>query len=253
MGIRAMIFDLDGTLVQTEKLKALSYAQAVVELCPVDIEEADVIDAFRSVVGRSRQAVAEFLVERFALYETAQARMAEFGVDAPWEALVALRLRYYQTMLANPEALRSNQWPHNVALLRQARAYQCKVALATMSHREQVDRVLEVLGFADSFDVVATRDDVQRGKPDPEIYLMVSDALAVPPEETIVVEDSPSGVRAALAAGMHVVAVGTPFTGGQLQAMPELPASHRADEPEQLAGVIEHIYNTHGTTGRQAE
>jgi hypothetical protein len=50
-----MIFDLDGTLVQTEKLKALSYAQAVVELCPLHVDSNQVIEAFREVVGRSRK------------------------------------------------------------------------------------------------------------------------------------------------------------------------------------------------------
>jgi len=49
-----MIFDLDGTLAQTEKLKALSYARAVAKLCGNKIGEAEVIDAFTDVVGRSR-------------------------------------------------------------------------------------------------------------------------------------------------------------------------------------------------------
>ena len=52
--IQAMIFDLDGTLVQTERLKALSYARAAVELCPHDIREIDVVEAFKDVVGLSR-------------------------------------------------------------------------------------------------------------------------------------------------------------------------------------------------------
>ena len=67
MPINTIIFDLDGTLVQTEKLKALSYAKAAVELCPYSISEDDVIDAFKDVVGLPRREVATYLVERFEL------------------------------------------------------------------------------------------------------------------------------------------------------------------------------------------
>ena len=61
--IRAMILDLDGTLVQTEQLKALSYAQAAVELCPREIDEAEVVEAFKEVVGQSRREVGQVLVD----------------------------------------------------------------------------------------------------------------------------------------------------------------------------------------------
>jgi hypothetical protein len=59
--------------------------------------------------------------------------MAEFGVSAPWQAFVQVRLSHYGAMLADPEVLRKNQWPHNVALLQEARRSNCKVGLATMS------------------------------------------------------------------------------------------------------------------------
>lgn len=65
--IRAMIFDLDGTLVQTEKLKALSYARAAVKLCPHELNEEEVVEAFKEVVGLSRREVASALVEKFGL------------------------------------------------------------------------------------------------------------------------------------------------------------------------------------------
>ena len=78
--IKAMIFDLDGTLVQTERLKAISYARAAVELCPDDLSENDVVEAFKDVVGLSCREVATALVERFGLASKAKERMAEFGV-----------------------------------------------------------------------------------------------------------------------------------------------------------------------------
>ncbi len=216
--IRAMIFDLDGTLVQTERLKALSYARAAVELCPHRLDVADVVEAFKDVVGRSRQEVAVALVDRFDLALAARSRMAEFGVHSPWQAYVQIRLRIYEGMLADPEVLRKNQWPHNVALLHTARRAGCRTALATMSHGAQVQRVLEVLDLSSDFDFVATRDDVEQGKPDPEIYALVSREIGVSPANCLVIEDSPAGVRAALAAGMWCVASATPFTERALRA-----------------------------------
>lgn len=237
--IRAMIFDLDGTLVQTERLKALSYAQAAVELRPDSVAEADVLAAFRDVVGLSRNEVATALVERFGLAQAAGARMAEFGVDTPWQAYVQIRLRHYELLLADPDVLRRNQWPHAVNLLRAARLAQCKVGLATMSYCAQAQRVLDVLNLHDQFDFVATRDDVELGKPDPEIYLLVAKELGVAPAECLVIEDSPSGVKAALAAGMRVIAVSTPFTGEALHRGQLLDPRWIVDDPATLPVVAQ--------------
>src|SRR5712692_9301173 len=113
--IRAVMFDLDGTLVETEELKAISYAQAAIELRP-ELNEAEIVEAFKDVVGLSRQEVATALLQRFGLEAAARARMAEFGVSAPWQAYVEVRQRIYDAMLENPELLRKQQYPHNIAL-----------------------------------------------------------------------------------------------------------------------------------------
>jgi len=239
--IRAMIFDLDGTLVQTERLKAISYARAAVELCPHNLDEDDVIEAFKDVVGLSRREVATSLVERFNLTEKAEERMAEFGVSKPWQAYMQVRLNIYAEMLADPQVIRDNQWAHNIALLNQARGINCKVGLATMSYCEQASRILEILDLSDAFDFVATRDDVEKGKPDPEMYLLVAKELNVNPSECMVVEDSPAGVEAALNAGMQVVAVSTPFTKKRLHDSKLIPASHIADNSDELPIVVAHI------------
>lgn len=239
--IKAMIFDLDGTLVQTEKLKALSYARAAVELRPSEIKESEVLEAFKDVVGLSRQQVASVLVERFDLKETARKRMDEFGVSTPWQAFVQVRLEIYQQMLADPQVIRDNQWSHNLALLAQARRENCRVGLATMSYCSQVKRVLEILELNDVFDFVASRDDVKYGKPDPEIYLLAARELGVNPGESLVIEDSPSGVQAALNAGMNVVAVSTPFTRQRLHEGGLLPEGHIVADPADLERIVDHV------------
>ncbi len=242
--IRAVIFDLDGTLVQTERLKALSYARAAMELCPFEIAESDVIEAFKDVVGLSRREVAISLLERFDLTGNARDRMAEFAVDTPWQAYVQVRLKLYRRMLDDPEIIRSAQWPHTMDLLRAARNADCKVGLATMSGCTQVSRVLDALELSGIFGFVASRDDVEKGKPNPEIYLLVASELGVAPAECLVIEDSPTGVRAALEAGMSVVGVSTPFTKERLHEAGLLPESQLVDDPEKLpevvAQVIEH-------------
>lgn len=238
MAIQAMIFDLDGTLVRTERLKALSYARAAAELCPRQITEEEVVEAFKEVVGRSRREVASFLIERFYLEESARARMVEFGVSAPWQAFVQVRLQHYEAMLADPYVLRDNQWLHNRALLEEAKRANCKVALATMSVSSQTQRVLEILELTAAFDFVASRDDVEHGKPDPEIYKLVAAELGVNPGSCLVLEDSPAGVEAAIAAGMWCIAVTTPFTHQTVHAAQTLEERWIVDDPVVLPDVV---------------
>jgi len=243
--ILAVIFDLDGTLVETEELKALSYARAAVALRPEDLSVAEVIDAFKEVVGLSRREVAKALIQRFGLEEAAQARIAEFGVDAPWQAYVQIRLRIYEDMLNDPTLLWRYRYPHTLALLHEVRQGGCLTALATMSYCAQVRRVLDILGMSNAFDFVASRDDVEHGKPDPEIYLLVAHQLGIPPEDCLVVEDSPTGVKAGLTAGMNVVAVGTNFTRQRLYESRLLPAGHIVDDPATLPQIVAHVIAHH--------
>lgn len=239
--IEAAIFDLDGTLVQTEKLKAISYARAAVELCPHDLEEGEVIEAFKQVVGLPRREVAEALIERFALEAKAAGRMAEFGVDTAWQAYVQVRMQHYADMLADPAVIKQNRWPQNLAVLEVVRRAGCRTGLATMSRCRQANRVLRILDLADAFDFVASRDDVEAGKPDPEIYHLVGHELHTSPMRCMVLEDSPAGVQAALAAGMWCIAVTTPFTRQGVHDLGLLEPRWIVDEPEGVLPVVEQM------------
>ena len=234
----AIIFDLDGTLVQTEKLKAASYARAAIEMCPRSITEEEVIEAFKEVVGRSRQEVATFLIDRFDLEAPAAARKKELGVGTAWQAFSQIRLRIYDKMLADPEVLTSHRWPHNIELLQRARRASCRTGLATMSHREQAWRVLTVLHLQGEFDFVATRDDVDNPKPHPEIYLLVANELGTSPQKCLVIEDSPTGVQAAKSAGMGVIAVTTPFTRDAFRKIDLIDRRWIVDDPGELPATL---------------
>lgn len=240
--IQGAIFDLDGTLVQTEKLKALSYARAAVQLRPRDLDEETVVEAFKDVVGRPRREVAVTLMNRFGLEEAARARLEEYGVQEPWQAYVQVRLEIYHEMLEKPEVLQDHRWPHALDLLETVRERGCRTGLATMSHCDQARHVLTVLGLEEAFDFVATRDDVEHGKPDPEIYLLVCRELDLPPDRCIVIEDSPAGVEAALAAGTHVVAVSTPFSRERLHQSELLPPDRIVDDPDALPELVARVF-----------
>jgi HAD superfamily hydrolase (TIGR01509 family) len=185
-------------------------------------------------------------MRRFGLENAARDRMVGFGVDTPWQAYVQMRLRIYETLLAEPNIVLAHRYPHNIALLRGVRREGYPTALATQSHREQALRVLDILGLADEFDVVVTRDDVEHGKPDPEMHLLVARELGVGPEECLTIEDSPAGVKAALAAGAEIVAVTTDLTRQKFRDTNLLDRSHIVDDPRTLPKVVRHLISAHG-------
>ena len=237
--MKAIIFDLDGTLVQTETLKAESYAKAAIALRPNSLEEGDVIEAFKEVVGFSRSEVAKTLLERFSLEEAAKRKMRAFNVPTPWQAFVQIRMEIYESMVSDPKTLRKHLCPHNAKLLRWATQNGYLTGLATMSHCAQTSRVLQILHLRKKFNFIATRDDVALGKPDPEIYTLVARELRVSPDESLVIEDSATGVKAALAAGMSCVAVTTEFTRTAVHASGLLDERWIVDVPSELQSVVE--------------
>lgn len=236
--LEAMIFDLDGTLVQTEKLKALSYARAVQDLCRYNVEEEEILGAFKEVVGLPRQQVAQSLINKFELDGRASAFKTKYGVDTNWQAFVQLRLEHYEKLLADPDLIINHQWPHNLDVLKRARQEGCKTGLATMSRCPQTNRILDILNLKDDFDIIVTRDDVANGKPNPEIYLLAARILQVEPTACIVLEDSPSGIQAAIAAGMHCIAVTTPFTRDSVPALGILDERWIVHDPADVLNVI---------------
>jgi len=236
--IRAVIFDLDGTLVQTETIKAASYGEAAVELCPSCANVEEVTNAFKDVVGRSRQEVSQDLMDRFHLESATRKKMSKLNVREPWEAFVETRLRIYEKMLADPQMLRSHQLQHNIDLLHRVHSMSLKTALATTSEREPTNHILEVLGIEDQFDLIATAEDVKKTKPDPEIYLLISYKFDIPPKECLAIEDSPPGVQSALSAGAWCIAVTTPFTMKVIHESGLLDDRWIVDNPDALDSVF---------------
>ena len=117
--IQAMLFDLDGVLVQSEKLKAQAYAIAVQRLRGLEEPDPRAIEAYREIVGASREVAAQFVIDQLGLELELQPFLRE-GTKEPWEALTEVRTAIYNDMVADPQVLRDNQWTHTVSLLRLA-------------------------------------------------------------------------------------------------------------------------------------
>jgi HAD superfamily hydrolase (TIGR01509 family) len=81
------------------------------------------------------------------------------------------------------------------------------LGVASSSNRELIDRVLDVSGLAPYFKATVSSEEVERGKPAPDVYLEAGRRLGVDPSRSVAIEDSASGIRSAHAAGMHVVAI----------------------------------------------
>ncbi len=248
MVIRAIMFDLDGTLVQSEKLKAKSYAIAVQRLRGLAQPDERAIEAYREIVGAAREAASRHIVESLDLDSDLRPLMARHGASEAWEVLTSMRTEIYNDMVADPQVIRDNQWPHTIGLLRIASDSGCRTALATMSDRDDALHILRSLEIEESFDQVLTREDVENPKPDPEIYLLAARKLSVQPNDCLVLEDSPNGVQAGVAAGMNVIAVATPFTAAGLHSSQVLEHLWIVHEPESLLDTVKDRIAEHNRT-----
>ncbi len=238
--ILAFMFDLDGVLVQSEKLKAQAYAMAVQSIRGLQQPDPRAVEAYREIVGASREVAAQYVIDQLGLEPDLKPLLKE-GTQEPWEALTEVRTAIYNDIVADPQVLRDNQWPHTVSLLRLAKESGCRTALATSSSRSMTLDVLKALDIEPSLDLVLTREDVEKPKPDPEIYLLAASRFGVAPSDCVVVEDSPNGVRAGVAAGMNVIAFATPFTAKVLHESQVIDHEWILHESADLMDMVQRV------------
>ncbi len=241
--IKALIFDLDGTLVQTEILKAQSYAIALNVLTKGVVPEDKVIVGFKKYVGLSRKEVAEGLVNEFQ-FELSK-NYPGSNLEEIQKQLLSKRLEIYENMLKDPETLTHYFCPHNLDLLNSVYNDNYLTGLATMSHCAQVKRVLDVMKTKDKFKYVISREDVTNGKPDPEIYLKMKDKLNVQPDDCIVIEDSVTGIKSALNANMNVFAVTNSITRDSVHKAKLLDKKFVIDNPAELKTRVYEFIEEH--------
>lgn len=239
------MFDLDGVLVQTEKLKALAYAKAVQRIRGLSEPDFSASEAYREVVGAPRETTSKYVMNKLGLENELRQLMAEYDAAEPVDVLTAVRYEIYYEMVGDPQVIRNNQWPYTVEVLKAAKENSCKTGLATLSKRKDAMHVVNALGIADLLDVILTAEDVTKGKPDPQIYLIAAEKLGLLPKNCLVLEDSVNGVKSALAAGMSVVAIANPFTKKSILSSQLVEEKWIVKDPEKVAEVVRQRIREH--------
>lgn len=182
----AVIFDMDGVLIDSEPLWKIAMEEAFHSVgCKITRED------FQQTVGLRIDEVVRYWYN-----------------ERGWENLSCAELeeRIVQKMI---ELIRANGDPlpgviDTIAYLQKSNF---KIGLGTSSYRVLIDTVLEVLGLTEAFDFTHSAEDEIHGKPNPAVYLTVAARLNVDPKRCLVIEDSFNGVVAGLAAQMKVVCI----------------------------------------------
>jgi HAD superfamily hydrolase (TIGR01509 family) len=182
--IEAVIFDLDGVLIDSEQVWDEARRQFVIESGGRWHDRAQ-----RDMMGMSSIEWSTYLNE-------------ELGVEGPPDRIsaeMARRIaRLYRERLplvpGAPSAVKrlADRWP---------------LGLASSSNRELIDLVLELSGLAGCFRATVSSEEVARGKPAPDVYLEAARRLGEQPSHCVAIEDSHNGILAAVAAGMPVIAI----------------------------------------------
>lgn len=241
--IKAVFFDLDGTLIQTEVLKAESYATAITELTRGTVEKKQVLDIFNQFVGLSRADVVQGLTTTY--FKELGSRLSENSIETIGEILIERRLKIYREVLENTELLSKHFCSYTLGLFHRLYKEDFTLVLATMSHLPEAKKVTEAIGIYDKFDLILTRDDVKNGKPAPDIYNIAKEHFGLNPEQCLVIEDSPNGIMAAQRAGMSVFAVTNSITRASVHQCNLLDPSFIVDDLTQLERIVCNYIDSH--------
>jgi HAD superfamily hydrolase (TIGR01509 family) len=198
--IQALIFDMDGLLLDSE---ALGFATGLALLKQHGCERAWEPDDIARLLGRRLSEIMPEVAEICGLTVSAEELIRDFEVLR----LIALRGQL-------------QAFPGAAALIAFGRSLGLRVALATSGQRSYVDAALAEVGLTGSFAVEVTGEDVTRGKPAPDVYLLAAARLGVATDRCVVFEDAPAGIAAAVAAGMRAVAVPNDSSRGLVFRVP---------------------------------
>ena len=181
----AVIFDMDGLMFDTERLARDAWRRAMADH-GYSLDD----DVYLSVVGRTVDGACRAFVDAF-------------GPGLPIAQIEAAKARHLREMLEPHPPLK----PGLLGLLNGIEARGLPMAVASATARAEIERRLAGVGLLQRFGAVAGGDEVARGKPAPDLFLLAAERLGRKPAECVVLEDSEAGVRAAAAAGMAPIMV----------------------------------------------
>jgi beta-phosphoglucomutase len=216
--LEAVIFDMDGVLVDTEPI----YDQATTELLAELGVAADPV-FFDSLRGLPVLEVWTALVRRYSLPQPVEALARESS--GRLDALIAA-MNGLEPMAGVNE------------LISGLRARRIPLGVASSSRPSRIAIILSRLDLHSAFDVALSGDEVSRGKPDPEIFLTTAARLDARASRTVVIEDSERGVEAALRAGMRCVAVGSAISSATISNANLVVASLTELDAERLVKMV---------------
>jgi HAD superfamily hydrolase (TIGR01509 family) len=210
--IRAVVFDLDGLMFDTEAL----FVRVSSEMLAARGKQFTP-EIMRAMIGR-RAADAGHVLKTMT------------GLAEPLEVLLAdVRQRFYDQMdtAVHPT-------PGLFTLLDHLHRKSLPLAVATSSRRSYAQRLLDRHRLSDRFQFILSAEDVTKGKPDPEIYNIAVQRFAVPARSVLILEDSPAGIAAGKAAGGFVVGIPHEHSPADALGQPDLIVP-RLDDPKVLS------------------
>lgn len=196
--ILGVIFDMDGVLCDSEPFICEAAQRMFVERYGVNVPAEDFIPFVGAGENRYIGGPAE-----------------KHGVQLDLESDKARTYAIYLEIIRG----RLDPLPGTIEFVADCRAAGLKLAIATSADRIKMDGNLSQIGIAsDSFDACVTGTDVDKKKPDPEIFLAAADRLGIPTDRCLVIEDAPNGVQAGKAARSKVLGITSSFDAATLRA-----------------------------------
>jgi len=196
--IRAVVFDLDGTLLRTEHIQWQGWNFALKRY-----GKRLSLRQYHSYAGHTGKQVEPELISLFELSSLPSASRPKPG------ALLRAKLKFLHSHLSSKPL----HWmPGARTALRMCKRAGLGIGLATSGRRREMMKKLRRLNAHLHFDALVCLDDVKRGKPHPDLYLEACRRLGVPPRAALAFEDTSSGVLSASRAGLKVVAIPTRYS-----------------------------------------